>query len=264
MSFPDEEWWDLQAAEYVLGSSSAERRQIIARLLMSDKYMQEKVALWEHRLDSLNDQTEEVVPAADIFSKILKRIHELPDSSTPVGTKLAMPRRDFRDRKWKALSVVSIAVAACMATVAFFAVQDNDFLRQSPDDTVSSAATVAVLEDASGLPVWSINIANSGLINNAPENGGLGNDVVVTVVGSIPLADDKSHQLWLVPSDGSDVRSVGLIPNEVGRTVRMALPAELTPGVSFAVSLEDEGGVPGPEHGPVLTISEIVYPLQTN
>jgi anti-sigma-K factor RskA len=61
---------DALAAEYVLGTLSAEEREQAEALLAIDHGFAETVRLWEHRLGELNVMVEAVEPPADLWERI--------------------------------------------------------------------------------------------------------------------------------------------------------------------------------------------------
>jgi len=61
---------DALAAEYVLGTLSAEEREQADALLARDPGFAETVRLWEHRLGELNVMVETVEPPADLWQRI--------------------------------------------------------------------------------------------------------------------------------------------------------------------------------------------------
>src|SRR6201997_5250719 len=61
---------DALAAEYVLGTLSAEEREQAEALLAIDHGFAETVRLWEHRLGELNVSVEPAEPPADLWERI--------------------------------------------------------------------------------------------------------------------------------------------------------------------------------------------------
>ena len=119
--------------------------------------------------------------------------------------------------------------------------------------------TVAVLQNEQNVPMWAVSLRNSGNARQG-ESGEYG-ELLVTVVGE-PAIDDstQSHQMWMVLKDAEGVQSVGLLPHATGEVRRLVLPRPLSDAAELAVSLEPKGGVPGPEHGPVVTRTFVVTP----
>jgi anti-sigma-K factor RskA len=83
---------DALAAEYVLGTLSAEEREQAEALLAIDHGFAETVRLWEHRLGELNVMVEAVEPPADLWERIKsdiggveRRSQTSSDSGEPNG-----------------------------------------------------------------------------------------------------------------------------------------------------------------------------------
>jgi anti-sigma-K factor RskA len=66
----DDDDRDALAAEYVLGTLSADEREQAEALLARDAGFAETVKLWEHRLGELNVMVEAVEPAPDLWERI--------------------------------------------------------------------------------------------------------------------------------------------------------------------------------------------------
>ena len=76
------------------------------------------------------------------------------------------------------------------------------------------------------------------------------NEVSVVALTPTPIADDKSHELWYIPSAASQPVSLGLLEGDgqLSGTSKLAFL-----GGAFAVSLEPKGGSPtGQPTGPIL------------
>jgi anti-sigma-K factor RskA len=75
---------DALAAEYVLGTLSAEEREQAESLLTLDAGFAEIVRVWEHRLGELNVMVEAVEPPADLWDKVRTEIGGAPGEGTEV------------------------------------------------------------------------------------------------------------------------------------------------------------------------------------
>jgi anti-sigma-K factor RskA len=101
--------------------------------------------------------------------------------------------------------------------------------------------------------VAQVPIGESGLrldVTYIPETGEM-------LVGAIGLTADgvHDHELWLVPTDGSDLQSLGVVAP--GLVARMELPEDVTrnlaSGVGLVLTREPIGGKPeGVDAGPVV------------
>jgi len=267
MSSRDEQWWDLQAAEYVLGSLSEEDRAVFAQLIKTDPDVQRRVREWESRLDPLHQSTQAVEPSPQLFDKIMARIASDSTAGEPRAAESELvPLTLWREhvRFWQTATAASIAAAATI--IGFLIFSPMQLLpRNVPPVADIQFSTVSVLESEAGDPVWVINYRSLKTEADDQEVGGdqsVG-ELVVSVVGQLPLESDQSHQLWMVLSDGSGVQSVGLLPDNPGESKILSLPLDLSDADQFAASVEVFGGVPGPEHGPVVAINPIVLPADS-
>ena len=75
---------DALAAEYVLGTLSAEEREQAESLLTLDTSFAEIVRIWEHRLGELNVMVEAVEPPADLWDKVRTEIESARGGATEV------------------------------------------------------------------------------------------------------------------------------------------------------------------------------------
>jgi anti-sigma-K factor RskA len=75
---------DALAAEYVLGTLSAEEREQAESLLTLDAGFAEIVRVWEHRLGELNVMVEAVEPPADLWDKVRTEIDSARGEETEV------------------------------------------------------------------------------------------------------------------------------------------------------------------------------------
>jgi len=265
MSSHDDRWWDIQAAEYVLGTLSEPDRAVFKKLLRTDPDVQQRVLEWETRLDPLHRSTQPVQPSDGLYERILTGINKQANDKGDQSSDL-VSLTEWREhvRFWRTISAASMAIAAALA---FFVVLNPAYL-QTPDTDTSTSdlrfTTVTVLENESGEPIWAISYIPQSIEpeSTTPAEREPG-QLVVSAIGQIPLQEDQSHQLWMVLSDESGVQSVGLMPNEPGDSKILDLPVELSDANQFAVSLEPFGGVPGPNHGPVIAINPIIPPADS-
>src|SRR5262249_57464417 len=72
---------DALAAEYVLGTLSADEREQAEALLAIDRGFAQTVRLWEHRLGELNVMVEAVEPPGDVWERIKNDINPAPHHS---------------------------------------------------------------------------------------------------------------------------------------------------------------------------------------
>jgi anti-sigma-K factor RskA len=80
---------DALAAEYVLGTLSAQEREQAESLLTLDSGFAEIVRLWEHRLGELNVMVEAVEPPADLWDKVRNEIESARGETTELTSAAA-------------------------------------------------------------------------------------------------------------------------------------------------------------------------------
>jgi anti-sigma-K factor RskA len=109
--------------------------------------------------------------------------------------------------------------------VAIAAAQERREVMTAPDATLRAA------ELSGGGRV-------SVVVSDAEDTG------IVFVIGAPPPGPDRVYQLWLVPQDGGDPVSAGLL--RVGQTQATELIQGVRGRAAFAVSVEPAGGSPAP------------------
>jgi len=285
----DENDWDLEAAEYVLGSLNEQDTKAYDALYKVDTDWQSRVHDWRKRLDPLNASTSAVQPPEAVFDAIIARIEQdasanvsassadvsamqnVPDNKpgvTPGSPESArspgasLDEMDLpssvratvkvwkeRVRYWQFATVLAVA-----SVVGVLVLAPRYLSQQTPAD--NAVRTVAVLQVESAGPLWTVSYYPDPktTATSANQRG----FVAITAVGDPQLTAQQSHQLWMVLPEGAGVRSVGLVPDRQGETVTLELPIALSEAGEFAVSLEPLGGVPGPEHGPVVARTFII------
>ena len=88
----DESDWDLEAAEYVLGTQSDENTRVYDALYKVDTDWQQRVHYWQERLNPLHASTAPVQPSRDVLEKVLERIDDAADDTAPRRTHRACQR----------------------------------------------------------------------------------------------------------------------------------------------------------------------------
>lgn len=265
MSSYDEQWWDVQAALFVLNALPDDERAVLEKLLESDAHFSQAVGRWERHFDVLHRLTPAVDPPAYIWQAIQNRLMstgEPPVELSATTSAAASPAQSVlspsshssqstrwwsRARVWQA-STAFFAAAAMLLLALTVRLADQSL---SPPAVIPPISTVAVVQPESGDALWAISVISDDTHDRA--------QVRVDQLSGEPLSDDQDYQLWMVASDESGVQSVGLIPSTPGSSVRLSLPIALQQASAFAVSLEQAGGTSAdaPE-GPVVASGAIV------
>lgn len=321
----EEEEWDLQAAEYVLGTLHEETHRVFDTLCKVDEDWQQRVQRWRVRLDPLNALTQPIEPPTHILPAVMDRVDGLPSSESVKTTKalsssswatsalsaqdpaddtanpgaegvaLAKPlalssalttvssshslpartqtisahARDAADsdempvpahvtirvlneraRYWKLAAMVS--TLAFIGTL-FLAPRYLD-QRQS---TVNTVRTVAVLQDDTNAPLWTVSYHVDGKSMQPADHSSQGT-ISVTAVGDPQASAPSDHQLWIVFPEDAGVRSVGRMPHAQGETVTLDLPIALAKAGEFAVTQASLERVPRPDDGSFVARARII------
>jgi anti-sigma-K factor RskA len=279
-----DEDFDALAAEYVLGTLTAEEREGVELLAAEDAALAERIAYWERRLGTLEAMVEPVEPPPELWDKIRARVAEaspgaevfLPEVAPVAPTRRVPPRppRNVillaqRVKRWRGVAALAAAAAALLLIVGgierFLPELLPPELRRPVETKIvekevekivervvevpqpAPGRFVAVLQRDAGAPAFlmTVDVANR----------------TFTVRRVTPPEAGRSHELWLVSNRFPAPRSLGLIGADEF-TQRQALAAydpETINQATYAVSLEPEGGSPtGVPTGPVLFTGRLV------
>ncbi|MFO1305126.1 MAG: anti-sigma factor [Burkholderiales bacterium] len=231
LSRPDRvERLDALAAAYVLGTMPARARARLARMARTDTAVRAAIRAWEERLAPLAESAPPVNPSPQVWKRVALR---LGLDATPHSERSSWwGRLSF----WRGLAVASLAAAVVLAVST---------LRQH--ELPASQSLVAVLAGEDQKPALVISMDRGSRTAS------------VKAVGGVPVPDDRSLELWMLPQ-GAAPRSLGIVPaSGTGVFTLPALPEVALAGVpALAVTLEQKGGSPtGAAQGPVLYTGRI-------
>ena len=279
-----DEDFDTLAAEYVLGTLTAEERAGVERLATKDAGFAGRIAAWERRLGTLEEMVEPVEPPPDVWSRIRERVAEvapeaalrLPEVAAAAtardadATNIIMLSR--RVRRWRSVAVLTGAVAAALLIVAGIGRYRPELLppqlqppvrtqvvekvverivervvEVTPPAPPPTGRFVAVLQRDASAPAFllTVDVANRTL----------------TVRRVAPPEAGRSHELWLVSNRFPAPRSLGLVGTGefTQRAALASYDADTINTATYAISLEPEGGSPtGAPTGPVLFTGRLV------
>jgi anti-sigma-K factor RskA len=185
-----------------------------------------------------------IEPPADLRRRILDAARAEPQDVPAEPVDELGARRAKRERSALRLFAAAMAVAAVVFGVLAFT------QRQEADDLRSQASRneeVAALLAAPGTRVVTLEGSETGggAAVVLPEGQA---PVLISTLGNAPA--DRTYQIWGIPDDGSAPRSLGFA-GEGSNVVQ--LPADAFDGAStVAMTLEPEGGSPGPTTTPFL------------
>ena len=225
------------AAEYASGALEGADLQGARRREAADPAFALEVARWRGRLAPLHDEVAAVAPPPSLWSRIEGALGSGPaanDNSAALHKAVT---------KWRAATGVMTALAACLALV--LVLQQRPTLAPTPQPTPASAPSappmVAMVGDKQATKV---------MVSWDPA----ARQMVLAVAGTLPGDASHSHELWVIPADGTP-RSLGMMPADKQSHMRLAetLASLLQQGATIAISVEPRGGSPtGAPTGPVI------------
>lgn len=226
------------AGEYALGVLDGDELARAESLLTADRAFAEEVALWSGRLAPLLDEIEPVAPPAQLLAAIERRV---TDRQQP-GDNVVQLRR--RVTVWRGFALATSAIAASLAMVLVLRPPET---QQVPTEPRQTAPLVAAMEaegsEAKLVAAWDRDRQSL---------------VVAASAGIAPVAG-HSHELWVIPADGTP-RSIGVLRGAEPIQIRpaAALAGHLAEGATLAVSVEPTGGSPtGLPTGPVIAAGKL-------
>lgn len=223
---------DALAAEYVLGTLSAEELAQAERDIAADPAFARMVAAWERRLSPLALALEPVAAPSQLKSKVLSAIA----ASSPDGSNVVMLQR--RVTRWRIATAAVAALAAGLVGLIL--------LQPAPEPAAGRFVAVLQAEGPGPAFLASVDLARG--------------TISVRTVGA-PPQQGKSYELWALGAGRDKPQSLGVIAADfripagrLGKVEKAALNDTL-----FAVSLEPEGGSPtGQPTGPVMFTGKLV------
>lgn len=273
-----DEDFDALAAEYVLGTLTAEERASAEQLAAVDAGFAGRIAAWERRLGTLEAMVEPVEPPPETWSRIRERIAEaqpqaglqlpevVPAAAAPAAADVVVLTQ--RARRWRGVAALSGAMAAALLIALGIGRYRPELLppelrppvetkviekivevpAPAPPVPPTVGRFVAVLQRDAGAPAFLLTVD----VDNRT--------LTVRRVAATPEAG-RSHELWLISDRFPAPRSLGLV-GAAEFTQRAALAAydqDTINSATYAVSLEPEGGSPtGTPTGPVLFTGKLV------
>ncbi len=270
MDTPDEQWWDAQAGEYVLGTLRGAERDVFEKILKVDQEAFNRVLFWQQALSPMSENIDEIEPPHYVFPKITAQIQAqqaqakasvkaalddttnnsatggstTPLTNTVVKTSPRRRRSSRSNRLWKGLTTLATA-----ATIAMAALLVNT-LNQPTSSATTTADSISIVLNEQKESLWVLS-ANSDT-----------RELHITALNPPTLEAHQSHQLWMVKPDDAGVTSVGLLPTTAGTTTTLTLPMSTNEAKLFAVSLEVlTGSALAVPTGPVLYTGSII-PVQ--
>jgi anti-sigma-K factor RskA len=289
---------DTLAAEYVLGTLSAEEREQAEALRSFDPGFEAAVRQWERRLGELNVMVEAVEPSPETWEKIKAQISPDSESGAPEEQQSAAPDAALaaelapsttgpqttspsglqpgkiersadviylagRVGRWRRLTFAFGALAALLA--AYIAVWQI-----APDLIPSQLRPPAAMMATARTPTRAPQDRLVAVLQQGPTPPAFlltldtqHRTLIVRRVSATPEAG-RSYELWLIANRYPAPRSLGIVGNDefTERPLPGNYDADTLRGASYAVSLEPAGGSKsGAPSGPVLFTGKAVESL---
>lgn len=192
MAQPSAQDPDMRAAEYVLGTLSADEAAQVAHALTHDHDIQIEVAYWEEQLGQLGLALAPVDPPPEAWAMIHAQIdaHQPARKNHLHAPHSARPRR--RSRLWQGLAAAASVAAIILAGLLYV---------ETRPVTAPTPTYASIFYDQSTSTGW--------LLTASPETGKMS----VQAVGNYPLPTGKELRLWIIPDGGQPIAS-GIVPAE--------------------------------------------------
>ena len=218
------------AAEFALGILEGEELVEARGLAASDSDFARAVEQWHERLAPLFDEMGEETPPDVVWQRVKAGI-DSERSSDVVDLKRRLGW-------WKGMTAGASAIAASLALVVAFAATRPPPVVETPARGQMMVASL-MAEDKTMMmsAAWE------------PSDKSL-----MVTPGNMAPAAGHSHELWIIPADGTP-RSLGLVSGDGPHRVAVeeAMAPMFAEAATLAVSVEPEGGSPGPgPTGPVI------------
>jgi anti-sigma-K factor RskA len=230
------------AAEWSLGLLEGEELLAARGKAATDPAFAARKAWWDDWFAPLSDAMPGAEPGAHVWDGIATRISaqqtaETSEVAAPAANIVAL---EAKVRRWQWTAGLTSAAAA--VALALFAFAPGRSPVEAPAQVAAAAPMVATVP-----------IGETGLrldVTYIPESEKM-------LVAAIGLTADgvHDHELWLVPADGSELQSLGVVaPGEVRSMVLPAsVTAKLGDGATLVLTREPIGGKPeGQDAGPVV------------
>jgi anti-sigma-K factor RskA len=221
------------AGEYVLGTLSAEDREIVEVALATDAPLRAQVYAWQDRLLALSAQAAPAAPSPGLWTRVERSVDaKIVPRATPSAPQARAPWWQGV-RLWQGISAVAVAASVFLAVRVLVPPPDN-----------AGARYVAVLQSPDN--------RSTGWVVELNAGRGLR---LVPVGDTGPVPAGRALQFWTKPEGAAGPTSLGLV--RAGQTVE--LPVSRLPAVGaqqlFEITLEPENGSPiGRPTGPILFV----------
>jgi anti-sigma-K factor RskA len=227
------------AAEFSLGLLEGEELLAARGRLASDPDFAWRKDWWDDWFVPLSDDVSGAEPGEHVWNAISKQIGGVEADETSNVVLLDMERRV---RRWQWTAGLTSAAAA-VALALFFVTPGT-----TPPGTDAPMIAAADAPLMASIPIGETPLRLG--VTFLPTS----DEMLVSAAG-LTADGVHDHELWLVPADGSELQSLGVVVP--GEERRVALPSEIAAnmgdGVKLVLTREPIGGKPeGVAAGPVV------------
>lgn len=258
-SWQDDEYRDILAGEYVLGTMEERDLVQFIKHLHYDHDLRQRVRRWEERLQPLADAIDPIEPPNYIWRNIVASIADTGrqhrarsgDDMLRARQHRARPNRSghHRTRQYKKQLMrwrVATAVACAACIGAFSMLWFQQVGKPSAFDAISVVSN-------EGVTLWVVDASIDDKV------------LKITAVEPPEVASNQVHELWMVKPDDGGVVSLGLLPQDGRTSIIINRSVIEASAIALAVSLEPSGGsTQSIPTGPVLYQGEFSLVNVTN
>jgi anti-sigma-K factor RskA len=212
--------------DFVLGTLDGAAHSEAERLMLTDASFARDVAQWRERLADFDRTAEIMAPPESLWTAIERDIAQPVTATSSPGLFAnlwnSLPA-------WRAIGLAAAGAAVALTIGLGFAVREA---KRTPQ-------MIAILVDGDKAGAI-VHVFNDGRATLLP-------------LANMPIAADRSLQVWTLPSRERGPVSVGLM--EQARTLALSLKDVPAPGANqlFEITIEPKGGSPtGRPTGPIL------------
>jgi anti-sigma-K factor RskA len=230
MNYLTEQTKHALAAEYVIGTMHGMARKRYQRLMVQYPQIREATDQWEAHFNSLGSQLKPIAPDPSVWNKIVQRLDNeiIAKESTNV---ILLPKN--KPNIWKGWSLLATAAAVVLAII--LVTPQGDVSKRSEQFTV--------FQNDDSQSLWLIEIFSES--------------IEVTATINLQQKSNNDYQLWIVPKNGSEPISLGLMPQTGELSLPKSSQFDQLEIAALAVSLEPIGGSPTGLPTEVIYISEL-------
>lgn len=223
------------AAEYSLGLLEGEELLEARGKCADGGIFTTRKDWWDNWFMPLSDEVEWITPDPDVWERISSAVDNKASGADKGADIISLKQRL---RNWQ-IAGSSAAAAAVAAVIFMFA---------APTEQALTAPAAAEAPLMANIPIGETQLRIS--VTYLPE----AEEMLVSASG-LTADGVHDHELWLVPADGGDLQSLGVVIP--GEERRVALPNDITgnmgDGAELVLTREPIGGKPdGQDAGPVV------------